>query len=209
MQHKLSEFTDFLNVPLTLRSRVVVLFAALSLIPSFFLPLWRLNFWAQQYPEGLRLFIYANKMVGGNHGNDLKEINILNHYIGMAELREEDFNEFKWIPLIIGLMIVLTLRAAVIGTLTSLVDIFVFMMYFGGFAMWRFWYMLYNYGHNLDPRAAVKVDPFTPPVFGKKMVGQFTVESFPSAGVLFFVLFAALVLIGIYVTYREYKTDSQ
>ena len=57
-------------------------------------------------------------MQGGDDGNDLTEINVLNHYIGMAELQKEDFTEFQWIPLIIGLMIVLSLRAAAIGALS-------------------------------------------------------------------------------------------
>ena len=32
------------------------------------------------------------------------------------------------------------------------------------------------------PKAAVQVEPFTPPVFGHKMVGQFEVWSYPSPG---------------------------
>jgi hypothetical protein len=63
--------------------------------------------------------------------------------------------------------------------------------------------MLSNYGHNLDPKAAVKVEPFTPPMFGEKMVGQFTVESYPSIGTYFFILFAVLIIVAIYFTYSE------
>ena len=40
--------------------------------------------------------------MGGDDGNDLTEINVLNHYIGMAELKPADFTELKWIPLVIG-----------------------------------------------------------------------------------------------------------
>jgi hypothetical protein len=207
MEQKLNLFGQYLNTPLTLKSRIVVLIAALILIPTFFTPLWHLDFGAQQYPEGLELFIYPNTMEGGDGGNDLTEINVLNHYIGMAELKQEAFTEFQWIPLIIGLMIVLTMRSMVMGTLKSLVDIFVFFFYFGIFSMWRFWYMLYSYGHSLDPKAAVKVDPFTPPVFGSKMVGQFTVDSYPSIGVLFFTLFVLLIITGIYFTFKQKKKN--
>ncbi len=207
MQQTLESFNKSLNLSLTVKSRLLLLVAALALVPTFFMPVWHLNFGAQQYPEGLTMFIYPSEMVGGDDGNDLNEINILNHYIGMDELREEDFNEFKWIPLVIGLMIVLSLRASAIGTLSSLVDIIVFTIYFAGFAMWRFWFMLYNYGHNLDPKAAVQVEPFTPPVFGTKMVGQFTVGSYPSAGAYLFVLFGALLIAGIYFTYKERRNE--
>jgi hypothetical protein len=205
MERRITALNQTLNTPLTMRSRVLVLIAALLLIPTLFLPLWQLDFGSQQYPEGLELFIYPNSMVGGDDGNDLTEINVLNHYIGMAELREEDFTEFKWIPLIIGLIMVLALRSVVIGTLSSVVDICVFFFYFALFSMWRFWDMLHSYGHNLDPKAAVQVDPFTPPVFGTKMVGQFTVASYPAEGVIFFVLFLVLLLAAIYLTYRQGK----
>ena len=79
------------------------------------------------------------------------------------------------------------------------------MFYFAIFSLWRFWYMLSSYGYNLDPKAAVKVDPFTPPVFGTKMVGQFTVASYPSAGSFLFMLFAALILLAVWFTYKDTK----
>jgi len=205
MKEKLKKFNEYLNQPLTMKSRILIFIAALILIPSFFAPLWKLDFGSQQYPEGLELFIYANTMEGGDEGNDLTEINVLNHYIGMAELREDDFTEFKWIPLVIGLMIVISLRAAAIGSLKSLVDILVFIFYFAAFSLWRFWHMLYTYGHNLDPKAAVQVEPFTPPVFGSKMVGQFTVDSYPSTGTYFLILFAILVIASIYFTYIQQR----
>ncbi len=202
MRDMLRRFRASLDFPLVTKSRLTILLAALVIIPGLFLPLWKLEFTSQQYPEGLELYIYSNKLYGGDDGNDLTEINVLNHYIGMAELREEDFTEFKWIPLVVSIMVVLTLRAAAIGTLKTLLDIFVSTVYFGGFSLWRFWYMLHSYGHNLDPRAAVKVAPFTPPLFGTKLVGQFTVTSYPASGMYFFILFGVLVLLGIYFTYK-------
>ena len=205
MQNKLNTLNDYLKTPLTIKSRFIILIAVLVLIPSFFLPLWHLDFGAQQYPEGLEMFIYPDRMEGGDDGNDLVEINVLNHYIGMAELKDEDFTEFQWIPLIIGLILVLALRSMVLGTLKSLVDLLVFMFYFAIFSLWRFWYMLSSYGYNLDPKAAVKVDPFTPPVFGTKMVGQFTVASYPSAGSFLFTLFAVLILLAVWFTYKDTK----
>jgi hypothetical protein len=198
-----TDITTALATPLTPASRLLVLVAALSLIPALMLPLWHMTFLAQQYPEGLDLFIYASDLVGGDGGNDLNEINVLNHYIGMAELRAVDFTELKWIPLIVGLLGVLTLRAAAVGSLGSVVDVIVMSVYFGLFSVWSFYHKLYVYGHNLDPRAAVKVDPFTPPVFGYRMVGQFEVWSYPSAGTWFFVAFGVLLLAGLYVTYSK------
>lgn len=206
MQEKIKKINQYMSTPVALNGRIAIIIAALLLLPSLITPLWKLNFGAQQYPEGLELFIYPDKMVGGDDGNDLTEINVLNHYIGMDELRQEDFAEFKWIPLIIGLMFVLSLRAAVVGTLLSLVDILVFMGYFAAFSLWRFWSMLSSYGHSLDPRAAVQVQPFTPPIFGSKMVGQFSVTSYPSIGGLFFFLFIVLILLAVFFTVKSKKS---
>lgn len=190
-----------LGRPLSGRSRAAILVAALALIPTLLLPLWHMNFVAQQYPEGLDLYIYSHSLEGGDRGNDLTEINVLNHYIGMAELHPEDFTEFEWIPLIIGLVGIIALRAAAIGTLGSALDVLVVSGYFGAFSLWSFYRKLSSYGHDLDLKAAVKVDPFTPPVFGHKLVGQFEVSSYPAAGSLFFAIFGLLIVAALGLTY--------
>lgn len=195
--------TTFVSKPLSGRSRLLVLLAALSLIPTFFVPLWHMNFWAQQYPEGLDMYIYSHNLIGGDDGNDLTEINVLNHYIGMAELKAEEFTELKWIPLVIGLIAVMTLRAAAIGTVGSIVDVIVIALYFAIYSLWSFWYKLYQYGHNLDPRASVTVDPFTPPVFGYKLVGQFEVWSYPALGTYFFLVFGLSLLAALYFSWQK------
>jgi copper chaperone NosL len=209
MNRLLRRFTVALDLPLSVRSRILVAAAALVLIPTFFAPLWHMNFWAQQYPEGLDLYIYSHNLVGGDGGNDLTEINVLNHYIGMAELQPEDFTELRWIPLIVGLLGVLTLRSAAIGNLRSVLDIMVISAYFGGFSLWSFWSKLDFYGKNLDPRAAVQVDPFTPPVLGHKMVGQFEVWSYPALSTYFFIAFGLLLLSGFFFTWRHSAADNE
>ncbi len=203
MSERYQQMTAVLDRPLTSRSRILVIIAALVLIPTFFAPLWRMSFWAQQYPEGLDLYIYSHSLVGGDGGNDLTEINVLNHYIGMAELNEQDFTELKWIPLVIGLIGVLTLRAGALGTLKSIVDILMICVYFAGFSLWSFWFKLNYYGKHLDPRAAVKVDPFTPPVFGYRMVGQFEVWSFPALATYMLLIFGLLLLAGFWFTWHR------
>ncbi len=78
--------TRFLGEPLHPGPRLLLLLAFLLLIPTYLLPLWKMTMFAPQYPEGLRLEIYSYKLEGGNGGQDVKEINILNHYIGMRDL---------------------------------------------------------------------------------------------------------------------------
>ena len=189
----------FLEIPLGSGPRGLLVIATILLGAVYLAPLWKLTMFAPQYPDGLRLSIYSYKLVGGNAGQDIKEINVLNHYIGMRDLVAAEFTEFKWIPFVVGALALLFLRAAALGTISSLVDIVVLYVYFGLFSLWSFGYKLYLYGHNLAPTAAVKVAPFTPPLFGSKQLANFKVYSFPAFGsyalaAVAVVLVAALVL---------------
>ena len=161
--------------------RLLVVGAALLLVAVYFFPLWNMTMFAPQYPDGLRLDIYSYKLVGGNNGQDVPEINILNHYIGMRDLVTDDFTEFKWLPFMVGVLGLLYLRAAVMGTVGGLLDTVVLNLYFSLFALWSFGYRMYSYGHNLSPTAAVKVAPFMPPMFGGKQLANFEVYSYPQA----------------------------
>ena len=174
--------SHFLAAPLGLGPRGLVIIAAFLLLPTYFFPLWKLTMFAPQYPDGLRLSIYSYKLEGGNRGQDIKEINVLNHYIGMRDLVPADFTEFKWIPFVVGMLGLLFLRCALMGNISSLVDIFVLYVYFGLFSLWSFGYKLYTYGHTLSPAAAVRVDPFMPPLFGYRKLANFEVYSYPGIG---------------------------
>jgi hypothetical protein len=158
------------------------------------MPLWKLTMFAPQYPDGLRLSIYSYKFVGGNAGQDIKEINVLNHYIGMRDLAAADFSEFKWIPFVVGALGLLFLRCAVLGNLSTVVDLLVLYLYFGLFSLWSFGYKLYRYGHDLAPTAAVKVTPFMPPLFGHRKLANFEVYSYPGLGS--YALAAAVLVIA-------------
>jgi len=170
-----------LGSPLGYGPRGIILVAALLLVPAFVSPLWTMTMYAPQYPNGLRLQIYSHKLEGGNGGQDVKEINILNHYIGMKDLTTEDFTEFKWLPFVVGALGLLFLRGVVFGTVGNLLDITILFAYFSLFSLWSFAYKLWAYGHNLAPSAAVKVAPFMPPLFGGKQLANFEVYSYPAA----------------------------
>jgi hypothetical protein len=123
----------------------------------------------------------------------------------MRPLLESDFSEFTWVPLVVGLLMILALRAMVIGHMSNLVDVFVLFTYFGLFSLWSFYHRLYMYGHNLDPTASIKVQPFTPPVFGSKQIANFTVNSFPDLASYALFAFAALLLAAILLSARSKK----
>ncbi len=203
--------TTFFELPLSLKSRILILVAVVALLPAYFFPLWNMSFFSNQYTDGLVLHIYSYQLEGGKTPNrdDLREINSLNHYIGMRPLLESDFSEFTWVPLVVGLLIILALRAMVLGKMSNLVDVFVLFVYFGAFSMLSFYHRLYMYGHNLDPTASIKVQPFTPPFFGSKQIANFTVNSFPAVGSYAFFAFAILLLLAILLSAKRAKPAKQ
>jgi hypothetical protein len=188
---------QFLELPLGPGPRGLLLLAVLLLIPTYLLPLWRMTMFAPQYPQGLRLDIYSYRLDGGNRGQDVKEINLLNHYIGMKDLDTADFTEFKWIPFVVGGLGLLFLRAAAHGKMAHLVDVMVLFGYFSLYSLWSFGYKMWSYGHNLDPAAAVKVDPFMPPLFGHKTLANFEVYSYPAPGSYALALVAVVLLAAV------------
>jgi hypothetical protein len=121
----------------------------------------------------------------------------------MRELSTAEFTEFKWIPFVVGALALLFLRTTVLGRMGTLVDLFVLYIYFGLFSLWSFGYKLYVYGHNLDPKASVKVPPFMPPLFGSKKLANFEVYSYPAAGSYALAAVAAVLGISLLVAWRQ------
>ena len=193
----------FLEIPLGAGPRGLLLLALLLLVPCYRAPLYDMTMFAPQYPDGLRLHIYSYKLDGGNGGQDVKEINVLNHYIGMRDLVTEDFTEFKWIPFVVGALGLLFLRTAVQGKMTHLVDVLVLYLYFGLFALWSFGYKMWSYGHSLSPSAAVKVAAFTPPLFGYKKLANFEVYSYPAVGSYALGLVAVVLVLAMVLAWRQ------
>lgn len=184
MARRLSLYQHVLEQPIRPLARLAMAAAMAAMLGAFAWPLWTMSFESNQYPDPLRLAIHVDHLEGQKTElrDDLREINSLNHYIGMRPLLESDFSEFLWMPFVIGFFILIILRAVVFGTVRDLIDVTVLFVYFGLFSAWDFWHRLYGYGHNLAPDAAIKVEPFTPPFFGRVKVANFWIESFPGGG---------------------------
>lgn len=199
--------TAFFDRPLGNRGRLTVLLAAVLLLPTFFFPLWNMTLFSNQFPDGLDLHIYSYKLEGGQSPmrDDLREINTLNHYIGMRPLLESDFSEFTWLPLMIGIFFILSLRAIVIGKVAGLVDTTVLFMYSSLFSLWSFYHRMYQYGHQLDPAAPVKVPPFMPPMFGSQQLANFQVQCYPGPASYFLVGFFVLMTVAIVMAWIRSK----
>lgn len=203
MNKLLHRENHFLQRSLNLPSRLLLIAAAITVIAAALLPLWEIRLVAPQYQEGLSLHIYTHKLVGGNGGQDLQEINMLNHYIGMKTLVKEDFIEMKWMPFAFGIFALLSLRAAVIGRMLSLIDLGMLFTYFTFFSLGSFYYRLYTYGHNLDPRAPMTIEPFTPILLGSQQIANFVQSSLPQTGGVLFTLFPIMIAAAIWCSRKE------
>jgi hypothetical protein len=207
MNRRFSAMQAVLDRPVNRTGRVLVLAATVLLLLGGTLPLWRISLVAPQYSEGLTLEMYAYQIVAGNNGQDLAEINTLNHYIGMKPIAQADFLEMKVLPFAIGVFALLALRIVVLGRIVTLVDLSVLFMYFGAFSMGSFVYRLYSYGHHLDPRAPMKIAPFMPVVMGSQQIANFVQTSLPLAGTVCMTAFLVLLVIALVSSVREARRE--
>jgi copper chaperone NosL len=182
MRNPIAKFYAYLDRPIASWARVALVLCCVPLVLGVDEALWRISMEAPQYPQGLWLEIFQTRIDSGHDGQDLKEINTLNHYIGMHEIVPADFAELGWMPFALGALLLLALRVAAIGNIRSLIDLAVTTFYIYAFLGARFVYQLYSFGHDLDPKAPFKVEPFTPAILGTKQIANFTTHSFPQLG---------------------------
>ncbi len=163
--------------------QIVFLFAVLLLTSLFFFPLWKITLLAPQYPEGVEMHIYINK-IGGTSPATLQNINILNHYIGMKPIEPESIPELKILPIIIIAFIISGIVIALINNKYLFALWVILLIIAGSIGMYDFYLWEYNYGHNLDPKAPMSFEgeSFQPPLIGKKNIINFTAISLPHIG---------------------------
>ena len=164
-------------------SRIVVALASLLLLAVYVAPLWRIELIAPQYPEGLGLRIWVDRITGLNP-NDLNSINGLNHYIGMRPIDPDAFPELRLMPRLVGAAVAAGLLVALVGR-RGLLYAWAGLFTLGAAAgLGDFWKWGYEYGHRLDPHAAIKVPgmSYQPPIIGGKQLLNFHATSWPDAG---------------------------
>ncbi len=184
-------------------TRIVLGISALALISAYYVPLWQILMWAPQYPEGLEMKIWINTLSG-----DVKIISALNHYIGMKIIEVSMFPEFGYMIYIVGFVIGVGLLATVWNRRIGLITFFLLIMAVGVGALVDFWLWGYDYGHNLNPDAAIKIEgmSYQPPLIGTKVLLNFTAFSGPDIGGWVFIG-AGILLIGLIVF--ELKTNNK
>ncbi len=203
MHAMLRSSTRFLDRPLSLASRGVVLLGIVALVAGAFLPLWRIQLVAPQYQEGLSLRDVQPQDRRRKRRTGPAEINTLNHYIGMKPIAQSDFAEMTWMPFAIGIFGLLSLRAVIMGRIGHLVDLGVLFIYFGAFSLGTFAYRLWSYGHHLNSDAPMHVAPFTPVVIGRQQIANFVQTSIPMSGTACMGLFLVAILFAIWMSRQE------
>ncbi len=169
----------------------VSIFIAIGCIATlWFVPMWRIDLAAPQYPEGIFMQIWINDIKG-----DVDIINGLNHYIGMKTIHKEDFREFVYLPAALGIFCVLGLVVLLRNRRRAFYIWTALLLAMAALSMYDFWKWEYDYGHNLDPSAPIKVPgmAYQPPLIGYKKMLNFEALSQPDAGGWFFI--AAVVLL--------------
>ncbi len=190
------------KVKLSGLTKVITVICVLAMIAVLKVPLWSIDLIAPQYPEGLQLKIFPHGL-----GGDVEVINGLNHYIGMRTLHNEDFPEFTLLPYIIGgyaalgLLVLLFNKRKVFNAwvilfiviaVTSMID----------FYKWE-----YQYGHELNPDAPIKVPgmSYQPPLIGYKQLLNFSAYSMPDIGGWIFIGVGVLLVSAFYMDFRKHR----
>lgn len=155
------------------------LIALAALIPllTFVWPLWHYYFEAPQYPEGLAMQIWANKLTGR-----VDLINGLNHYVGFMHLDPADFWELKVLPILIVLVSLTGIVAAIVGRKRLFQAWLWFYGVFAALGMSDFARWLYQFGHTVDPKAAITMEGYTPPMVGTSIFMNFYITAWPGWG---------------------------
>jgi len=178
-----------------------MLLLAASLMGSvYFMPIWHIDLFAPQYPEGMYMQIWLDKMTG-----DIRNINLLNHYIGMAAIEPDKIPELRYLPLGVAALIfgaIVTALVKNIWVVRSYVTIFVAA---STAAFYDFYLWGYRYGHNLDPKASIKMPgmSYQPPLIGSKTLLNITAWSMPSSGGYIFGVATLLILGALFLREKE------
>lgn len=180
---------------------LIFMAARVLLIVSIFFPYWHMELDAPQYPNGLFLTAYCNLLTG-----DVREIDGLNHYIGMRPLGEAaQFERAAAIYMIIAMFLLIE-GAAFIHSKWAVLLAIPAITFPAGFYIDLFYWMR-KFGMNLDPEAPLSssVKPFVPTVIGEGGIGQFKTYAEWGTGYWLAVWAAGLIVVGFLFHMRAYR----
>lgn len=185
-------------------SQIMAIISVCSLALVFFFPLWKIDLWAPQYPEGLGMQIWLTKMTG-----DLGNINLLNHYIGMQKIEPDSIPELKIFIYIFGGLSLLGTVVAVSGRRCLLHLFAASFLIFSVGALYDFYQWEYKYGHELSEDAAIKMEgeSYQPPLIGKKELMNIEAWSLPGPGGYGHIFALVLIVTASVIEFSDAKKE--
>lgn len=181
---------------MTKNTKWLLVSASLLMIGVYFFPIWQINLFAPQYPEGLYMQIWLNKMTG-----DISNVNLLNHYIGMHKIEPMNIPELHYLPWgVAGLLIGAMITAFIKNIWAIRIYITAFLVCSIG-SFYDFWLWGYRYGHDLNPNAPIKMPgmSYQPPLIGIKTLLNITAWSIPDVGGYLFGISTILIFVALYL----------
>jgi len=190
--------------PMKKIERILIAISLLLMCLTFFLPLWRIEIWAPQYPEGLFMEIGLSRISGS-----VDQINILNHYIGMKPITPSSIPELRLMPGVMAGLITLGVLALILGRRWIAKAWFVIFVVAASVGMYDFYRWGYDYGHDLNPDAPIKVPgmEYQPPLLGHKALLNIDAYSFPHIGGI--ALAVAIALVAVVLLLPKFKIWSR
>ena len=189
---------------MTRASTVMTWIAVVLFLGAYAFPLWSISLDAPQYPEGMGMKIWIAKITG-KKPHDLKNINGLNHYIGMKEIHAESIPELRFMKFIVGFLMLFGAVAAVTRKRSVLVAWVIVSIVVALAGLADFYRWSYDYGHDLDPDAPIKVPGMTyqPPLIGSKQLLNITATSLPGLGGIMMMAGVALGFVAVVMEWRR------
>lgn len=175
--------------------------AAILLVISIFTPYWQDTMYAPQYPHGLTVVSYVDRLTGRVH-----EIDLLNEYIGMKPLEDAaSVEKHTAVVIIVALALLVIAAVEIHSPWTALLALPALFFPIGFIVDLQFW--LANFGLHLDPNAPLNmaVKPFIPRVLGEGQVGQFVTIALPLAGLYLSVAASILIALGLWYQRKAFK----
>lgn len=184
--------------------RLFLFFSCAFLAAVYFVPLWRIRLEAPQYPGGLDMYIWVNQITGTDEFT-LQNINILNHYIGMAAIRPDSFVELSIMVYVLAALILLGLGVLAWRNRYALLAYTGLLAAAGAVGLADFYFWLHKFGNELSPDAPIVVPgmSYSPPFLGFRNLLNITASSFPGLGGYAFGLAMLSALVAVYLAFKK------
>jgi len=136
--------------------------------------------------------------------------NTLNHYIGMKEIDPHAIPEFDIMPWIVVGLVILGLIAAIAGSRKLVIAWIGLTLIAAALGIYDFWKWEYDYGHNLNPNAPIKIPgmSYQPPLLGTKQLLNITATSLPYWGTLLIIMGVLLGVLALVIDKKQLVKSS-